>query len=82
MVGSWVYTTQCKQNICSEQVYTGSPGSALQEGTASRILVLLLIPTRKQRKGVLVLKLNSFVEAVIASVVAYYICQWLDGLLR
>lgn len=54
----------------------------MQEGTASRILVLLLIPTRKQRKGVLVLKLNSFVEAVIASVVAYYICQWLDGLLR
>lgn len=54
----------------------------MQEATASRILVLLLIPTRKQRKGVLVLKLNSFVEAVIASVVAYYICQWLDSLLR
>ena len=28
------------------------------------------------------MSVRDFVEAVIASVVAYYVCQWLDSLLR
>ena len=28
------------------------------------------------------MSIRAFVHAVVASVVAYYICQWLDSLLR
>lgn len=46
----------------------------------SGILVMLLSPNR-QRKGGIAVRLPRFLEAVAASVVAYYLCKWLDMLL-
>ena len=44
------------------------------------ILIPLLLPKSGDRREVLLLNdIISFLISVLASVVAYYICKWLDG---
>lgn len=46
------------------------------------IIDTLLLPQTGDGKGGIVVRLQRFLEAVVASVVAYYLCKWLDMLLR
>lgn len=33
----------------------------------------------RQRKGGVILVFGSFILSVLAGIVAYYVCKWLDG---
>ena len=43
------------------------------------IIKLLPSPIKVQKGGANMENLASFMLSVVASVVAYYICRWLDG---
>ena len=43
------------------------------------IIIMLPSPIPVQEGGAIMEVLASFILSVMASVVAYYICRWLDG---
>jgi len=43
-------------------------------------IIVLSFPYTDDRKGVISMELHiSFVVSIMASIIAYYICKWLDG---
>ena len=54
-------------------------GPGIEKMTGYAIIDLLSHPFWQQKGGASMPTLGSFILSIVASVVAYYICKWLDG---
>ena len=71
-----------KDSAASRHLYTASKTIQSRVSSASYFCYNLsaTLPDTQVAKGVVSVTISSFVEAVAAGVIAYYICQWLDGM--
>jgi hypothetical protein len=74
---------RCQENIDSVKAYEehrSAGGNNQLLSTASYVMIFVLPTKFRNRKEVFALSsFISFLIAVTANVVAYFICKWLDG---